>query len=80
MPHDHHQHDASCADEHHAHEHDHSHDSPDAPADNLFARIDHPNVVALNCEAQQPAKILKPWHQRADETIVRPRAARDASC
>ncbi|KZV87195.1 DUF1000-domain-containing protein [Exidia glandulosa HHB12029] len=71
MPHNHdHSHGASCADESHVHDHDHSHESPDAPADNLFARIDHPNVVALNCEAHQPAKILKAWHQRMDESIA----------
>lgn len=72
MPHDHHSH-SSCADEHHAHDghdHGHDHDAPDAPADNLFARIDHPNIVALNCAAAQPAKIVKPWHQRLDEAVA----------
>jgi len=64
---DHHNH-SHCGD---SHEHEHEHDShdEDAPADNLFSRIDHPNVRALNCASNVPAKILKPWHQRRDEAI-----------
>jgi len=64
---------AHCSDEHgnsgHDH-HDHDHGpSDDAPSDNLFSRIDHSNVVALNCASAVPAKVLKAWHQRMDENI-----------
>ena len=74
MPHDHDH--SSCADEHahhgehsHGHGHSHSHDE-DVPADNLFARIDHSNIVALNATTSAPAKVFKAWHERMDEEIV----------
>ncbi|KAH7106264.1 DUF1000-domain-containing protein [Auriculariales sp. MPI-PUGE-AT-0066] len=68
MPHDHNhgQAHSSCADEHHEHHghgHDHSHDDEHAPADNLFLRIAHSNIVALNSTCGQPAKV------GSDETI-----------
>lgn len=65
---------SSCADEHdhsgHDHDgHDHSHDISDAQPNNLYDRVDRQNVVALNADTPEP-KIIKPWHERMDETIV----------
>jgi len=64
-----------CADEHspnghnHQHDHDHDHDHGDAgPADNLYAKIDHPNIVALN-GASLVVKICKPWNERMNEDV-----------
>ena len=68
MP-DHHHHNEGCG-----HEiHDHDHDSGDlGPNDNLFPHIDRPHVVALN--GTGPGSIvIKPWHQRTDEEVVRDR-------
>ncbi|KAI0028976.1 galactose-binding domain-like protein [Vararia minispora EC-137] len=59
-----------CADEHHdhGHEHDHDHDMPGGgPQDNLFVHIDRENVVALN-STSQGSTVIKPWHERTDET------------
>ncbi|PCH42607.1 DUF1000-domain-containing protein [Wolfiporia cocos MD-104 SS10] len=55
----------SCGDE--CHDHDHIPESQ-GHKDNLFERIDRPNVVALN--AQDPGKgpeVIKPWHERTNE-------------
>ncbi|CAE7095508.1 unnamed protein product [Rhizoctonia solani] len=49
------------------HDHDHEHDS--GSPNNLYGRIDRPNVVALNAEeGSDPCAVLKPWHERLDET------------
>ena len=62
MPHEHHE---SCG-------HDHDHESPEALGfqDNLFSHIDRANVVALNASGNAP-DIIKPWHNRLDESQVR---------
>ncbi|KAI0926421.1 hypothetical protein AcW1_008601 [Taiwanofungus camphoratus] len=59
----------NCYDE--GHSHGHHHDIPEAQGhrDNLFSHIDRDNVVALN--VQSPGKgpeVIKPWHERQDET------------
>lgn len=61
----------NCYDE--GHSHGHHHDIPEAQGhrDNLFSHIDRDNVVALN--VQSPGKgpeVIKPWHERQDETAV----------
>ncbi|CUA68505.1 PITH domain-containing protein 1 [Mus musculus] [Rhizoctonia solani] len=61
-----------CGHEHHdhghGHDHDHDHDEGGSP-NNLYGRIDRPNVVALNAEpGSDPCAVLKPWHERLDET------------
>ena len=49
----------------------HDHDQSDVgPQGNLYAHIDHPNVVALNTSGRGP-EIIKPWHKRLDEQVVR---------
>jgi hypothetical protein len=63
-----HEHDESCG--HEAHDDDHEHDNSNAgPSDNLFMRIDRSNVTALNSNGQGP-EVIKPWHERLDETKV----------
>jgi hypothetical protein len=59
-----------CSDEHHDHDHDHDHDHvpESSTSDNLYSYIDHPNVRVLN--AVEDVKILKPWDQRLDESVV----------
>lgn len=54
------------------HEHDHTLDQPSnlGPQDNLYAHIDRDNVVALN-SSQPGSCIIKPWHERLEETKVR---------
>jgi len=37
------------------------------PQDNLYIHIDRPNVVALNT-VEEGSVVIKPWHQRLDET------------
>ena len=60
-----------CNDE--SHDHDHEHGLPEEVGhrDNLYARIDRANVVALNAEESEmgPA-VIKPWDQRMDEDTV----------
>lgn len=70
MPHDHSQ---ACGDEG-GHAHDHI---PEAQGhrDNLYARVDRDNVVALNAEGN-PSSIIKPWHERTDEQVVSPQSLR----
>ncbi|OJT01767.1 PITH domain-containing protein [Trametes pubescens] len=57
-----------CHDE--SNHHDHQHGLPEdiGHRDNLYARIDRANVVALNAEDPEmgPA-VIKPWDQRQDE-------------
>ena len=55
-----------------SHDHDHEHDdvSGSGPQDNLFQYIDRPNVVALNATGEG-LKVIKPWHERLDEAVVR---------
>ncbi|TDL26323.1 DUF1000-domain-containing protein [Rickenella mellea] len=68
MPHDH---DHSCSGEAHDHDHDHDHhgSAQTDPADNLFPYIDRSNVIALNCDVDNPGmKVIKPWHERRDES------------
>ncbi|KAF7299400.1 PITH domain-containing protein [Mycena indigotica] len=61
-----HQHDEHCG--HEATDHDHDHDTADLGAnDNLFKQIDRDNVVALNTLAAG-SLVIKPWHERLDET------------
>lgn len=65
-----------CLDEvhdHGSHDHDHDHDHPSStgPGDNLYPHIDMQNVTVLNIsEDTSDNKILKPWHERQDETVV----------
>ncbi|CAL1715723.1 unnamed protein product [Somion occarium] len=58
-----------CHDE--SHDHDHDHGIPEAlgPRDNLYSRIDRPNVVALNVESGHGPEVIKPWDQRLDESV-----------
>ena len=68
----HHSH-GGCHDESNGHDHDHDHELPEGVGhrDNLFARIDRANVVAMN--AEEPGKgpeVIKPWDKRLDEAIV----------
>ena len=70
MPHDHHNH--SCADESHDHDHDHDHDTSDlGPQDNLYNHVDRGVVRALNASNGEGPEVIKPWHERMDETKVR---------
>ncbi|KAG6911690.1 hypothetical protein DXG01_007940 [Tephrocybe rancida] len=64
----HHSHDhGSCGDE--SHDHDHDHDTSDlGPQDNLYIHIDRPNVAALNTNGSGQ-EVIKPWHQRLDESV-----------
>lgn len=57
-----------CNDEHQGHDHDHDHTPESQGSDNLYSFIDHSNVRILN--AVDDAKILKPWDQRLDESVV----------
>jgi len=72
-----------CHDEAHAHGHghghghdDHDHDHDEAPDsdlvhESLYQRIDHDNVVCLNeSELGQGRDVLKPWHEKMDDTKV----------
>ncbi|KAF8076225.1 DUF1000-domain-containing protein [Lyophyllum atratum] len=60
---------SSCGDESHDHDHDHDHDTSDlGPQDNLYIHIDRSNVVALNTNGRGP-EVIKPWHQRLNESI-----------
>lgn len=72
-----HQHNSECGHEHHeqdghgGHDHDHDHGPTGPPPNNLYARIDRQNVVALNAEeGSDPCASLKPWHERTEETKV----------
>jgi hypothetical protein len=62
---------------HHGHDHDHDHDhdeSPDAGLvhESLYQRIDHDNVFCLNeAEPESGKSVLKPWHEKMDDTKVR---------
>lgn len=65
MPHDHsHSH---CGDD------GHYHDIPEAQGhrDNLYTRIDRDNVIALNAANGNGPEVVKPWHERMDERVVR---------
>ncbi|TFK66291.1 DUF1000-domain-containing protein [Pluteus cervinus] len=63
-----HRHNSSCGHENHDHDHDHDHDQPsEGPQDNLYAYIDRKNVVALNT-VQVGSDVIKPWHERMEET------------
>ncbi|KAF9000741.1 galactose-binding domain-like protein [Cyathus striatus] len=65
MSHNHHD---GCGHESHDHDHDHDHDQSDlGPQDNLFLHIDRDHVVALNTSAEG-RDVIKPWHQRLDES------------
>jgi len=56
-----------CHDE--SHDHDHDHNAETGPSDNLYPHIDLANVTALNVDDDTPgAKVIKPWHERTDET------------
>ena len=60
-----HHHDGSCG---HEDDHDHDHSTSDlGPQDNLFTHIDLQNVVAFNTSSQG-SEVIKPWHERLDET------------
>lgn len=61
-------HNGHCSHEQHNHDHDHDHTPESTDSDNLYSYIDHPNVQILN--AVDGAKILKPWNQRLDESVV----------
>jgi len=63
MPHEHH---PGCG--HESHDHDHEHESSELGyQDNLFAQIDRQNVVVLN-STDSGSDIIKPWHERLEET------------
>lgn len=64
------QHSGHCADDCHDHDHDHSALGLGAQG-NLYAKIDHDNVIALNALGAG-RQVIKPWHERTDETIVCP--------
>ncbi|EIN04936.1 DUF1000-domain-containing protein [Punctularia strigosozonata HHB-11173 SS5] len=65
MAHDH----SHCGDECNDHDHDHGQESLGAQ-DNLYSRVDHQNVVALNATNDVEARqIVKPWHERLDEGV-----------
>lgn len=67
MPHQHHH---DCG--HESNDHDHDHDTSELGfQDNLFSHIDRSNVVALNAKDNGSDIIIKPWHDRLDETKVR---------
>lgn len=67
-----HNHGDHCHDE--AHDHDHDHATETGSSDNLYPYIDRLNVIALNVEDSAVGeKIIKPWHLRQDEGIVRRR-------
>ena len=63
-----HEHDDSCG--HDANDHDHDSSEALGFQDNLFAHIDRPNVVALNANGNAQ-DVIKPWHNRLDESQVR---------
>ena len=74
MPDNHYHHNEGCGHE----SHDHDHDSGDVgPNDNLFQYIDRPHVVALNTTGPG-SSVIKPWHERTSEDVVRDR--RVSSC
>ncbi|OSC98511.1 DUF1000-domain-containing protein [Trametes coccinea BRFM310] len=57
-----------CGDESHDHDHDHGLPEEIGHRDNLYARVDRANVVALNAEDPEKGPgIIKPWDQRLDE-------------
>ncbi|CDO77919.1 hypothetical protein BN946_scf184727.g8 [Trametes cinnabarina] len=63
-----HSHGGGCHDESHDHDHDHGLPEEVGPRDNLYARIDRANVVALNAvDPEKGPAIIKPWDQRLDE-------------
>lgn len=64
MPHEHHH---GCG--HDAHDHDHDQIDDLGPQDSLFNQIDRENIVALNGDGD-PSVLVKPWHERLDETKV----------
>ncbi|KAG0320283.1 PITH domain-containing protein 1 [Dissophora globulifera] len=57
---------------HGGHDHDHDHDeAPDSGLvhESLYQKIDHDNVVCLNeAEADSGKSVLKPWHEKMDDT------------
>ena len=63
-----HQHDGGCA--HNGHDHDHGSSVDVGPNDNLYPYIDRANVVALNTTGEG-SSIIKPWHERTNEDVVR---------
>lgn len=64
----HHHHNEGCG-------HDHDHDNGDVgPNDNLFPYIDRPHVVALNATGPG-SSVIKPWHERTNEEVVRDKKA-----
>lgn len=70
MSHNHSHNGGECHDESHD-GHDHGTPEEQGYRDNLFSRIDHQNVVALN--AEDPGKgpeVIKPWDERLDEQKV----------
>ncbi|THH28229.1 hypothetical protein EUX98_g5948 [Antrodiella citrinella] len=67
-----HDHGASCGDESHGHDHHgHVHGIPEEQGhrDNLWARIDRDNVVALNVESGKGSDVIKTWDARRDEEV-----------
>ncbi|KAL0954708.1 hypothetical protein HGRIS_003662 [Hohenbuehelia grisea] len=60
-----HEHNDHCG--HEAHDHDHDHQGGSGPDDNLFTQIDRSNVIALNANGEGSV-VIKPWHQRLDES------------
>ncbi|TRM64902.1 galactose-binding domain-like protein [Schizophyllum amplum] len=66
MPHEHIHN--GCAGESHEHDHGHDHDTSDlGPQDNLYSHVDRGVVHALNANGEGP-EVIKPWHERLDET------------
>lgn len=59
-----------CGDESHDHDHDHPPDISDiGPKDNLYSKIDLDNSVVLNATDDASIRdVIKPWHERLDET------------
>lgn len=72
----HHCHDEAHGHGHgHGHDHDHDHDElPDSDLvhESLYQKIDHDNVTCLNeSEPDAGKSVLKPWHEKMDDTKVR---------
>ena len=60
----------SCRDEGRGHD-DHDHEEEDESQLNLYAyMIDLPNLAVYNAGESGGCKVIKPWHERNDESSV----------
>jgi hypothetical protein len=67
--HSHEHHD--CGHERNGNEHEHDDNADSGPQNSLFRYIDRPNVVALNAGDSRGPEVIKPWHERNDNNVVR---------